>query len=143
MPLQNGYWRYSGGHGWLTGLVVKGDSNSGSNGGSTADTPIPFGPANGDTLVSTQWIALQDPGSNGSFFKNGDVAISASTLQKGDEVYSDRDINVRSSAADWKDKPLYVLPRGTRVHIDEVKALRAGSTTQLWGAVDVDGSVKR
>jgi Domain of unknown function (DUF4157) len=138
MALDNGYWRYSGGPGWAgIGIVPSGNLVPGT----TAAVP-PSTPANSDRLPSTQWIALQDPGSSTTFFKVGNEAIKATALKVGDVVYADRDINVRHRAADWKDKPSFILPRGTRVHINEIKSLEAGSATQLWGSVDVDGDVK-
>lgn len=149
MPLQNGFWRYSGGGGWfgITGnhtvtlASTPGASPSTSSGG-VSKAMLPFGPANGSIIAQTQWIALQDPGSSGSFFKTGDHPVQISQLKVGDEIYSDRDINVRHRAADWG-SVAFVLPKGSRVHINQIKSLRAGSGQQLWGAVDIDGRVKR
>jgi hypothetical protein len=78
------------------------------------------------------WVAAQDVGKEIAFFEKDDRSLKAAEVQIGNVLTANRDINVRSRPANWRNS-LFTLKKGQPVVVAELRTLSiSGGRTQLW-----------
>ena len=79
------------------------------------------------------WVAAHDVGSSSSFFRRGPSEPLGSVIKVGQNLVSDRALNVREAPADWS-HTIGVLPKGAKISAAELRWITVVKTgqQQLW-----------